>query len=105
MLGQATPRAWLEDGKRIEIERAPTYYGLMNATIDSRSATGRITAEISMPDRSRPTALVVRLRHPQSKPIKSVTLNGRPWADFDNVTESVRIPQPSERRYTIAVAY
>jgi hypothetical protein len=105
LLAQATPRAWLEDGKRIEIERAPTYYGLLNATIESRSASGRINAEVTMPERSRPNALVVRLRHPQGRPMKSVMVNGQPWTDFDSAAESVRIAEPSERRYAITAVY
>ena len=54
LLGQAAPRAWLADGKRIDIERAPTYYGPLGLTIASASASGRISAEITMADRGRP---------------------------------------------------
>jgi hypothetical protein len=105
IVAQATPRAWLEDGKRIEVERAPTYYGTINATLQSQAASGRITADITMPDRSRPRELIVRLRHPQGKPIKSVTVNGKNWTGFDTANEWVRIPQPSDPRYTVVATY
>ncbi|HET8550305.1 MAG TPA: hypothetical protein VFL57_19980, partial [Bryobacteraceae bacterium] len=46
VLGLATPRAWLQDGKTIEVERAPTYYGPLGMRIESRTASGRITATV-----------------------------------------------------------
>ena len=41
VLAQATPRAWLRDGQKIELERVPTYYGALSATIESRAAVRR----------------------------------------------------------------
>ena len=49
LVGQATPRKWLENGKKIEIERAPTYYGDLTATIESRVSAGSIVATILTP--------------------------------------------------------
>ena len=36
VLGQATPRRWLEDGKRIEVKRAPTWFGNIVPTREPR---------------------------------------------------------------------
>lgn len=105
VLGLATPRAWLAEGKKIEIERAPTYYGNLSMTVDSHAASGRITVSITMPERSRPRELLVRLRHPYSKSIRSVSVNGRNWTDFDARKEWVRIAQPVEARYTVVASY
>ena len=41
VLAQATPRAWLRDGQKIELERVPTYYGDISATFESRARLGR----------------------------------------------------------------
>ena len=41
---KGAPRAWLDPGKRIRIERLPTYFGDISFTVESR--TNRITAEI-----------------------------------------------------------
>ena len=105
VLGLAAPRAWLADGKEIRVERAPTYYGTMSMTMASQAGAGRITASITMPDRSRPRELLVRLRHPEGKRIRSVTVNGRAWSDFDAAKEWVRIAQPAEDRYTLTTSY
>jgi hypothetical protein len=105
LLAQATPRAWLADGKKIEIERAPTYYGKMSMTIESHADSGRIVAEIEMPDRKPPTVLLVRFRHPQRKAVRSVTVNGRTWSDFDIQKEWVRIENPNQRHYSISARY
>jgi hypothetical protein len=105
LLGQAAPRAWLADGKKIEVRRAPTYFGPLSMTIDSQAASGRILADIEMPGRGRPGALLVRLRHPENRRIRSVTVNGRNWTDFDPAREWVRIPSPTEARYSVVVRY
>ena len=105
LLGQATPRKWLEDGKKIEIERAPTYYGKMSLTIASQAASNKIVATIKMPDRSHPETLLLRLRHPQARPMRSVTVNGQNWSDFDTQKEWVRIQNPTQPQYKIVAGY
>ncbi|MDT8303582.1 MAG: hypothetical protein RQ760_19030, partial [Sedimentisphaerales bacterium] len=64
LLLQATPRKWLEDGKTIEVERAPTNYGRLSMKINSQAALKKLLAQIDMPDRRHPQILLVRLRHP-----------------------------------------
>jgi hypothetical protein len=105
LLLQATPRKWFQDGKTIEIERAPTYYGRLSLKIESQAAQNKILAQIDMPDRRRPRALLVRFRHPMSKPIKSVAVNGQDWTDFDVKKEWVRIKNPDKTQYSIVAGY
>jgi len=105
LLLQATPRQWLEDGKTIEVERAPTYFGPLSMKIDSAAASNKITATIQMPQRTRPTALLLRLRHPDAKPMRKLTVNGRDWNDYDTRKEWLRIPQPAEAKYSAVVEY
>jgi hypothetical protein len=105
LLLQATPRKWLEDGKTIEIERAPTYYGRLSMKIESQAVSNKILAQIDMPDRRHPNVLIVRLRHPAGKPIKSITVNGRDWTDFDVQKEWLRIDKPNQRAYSIVAHY
>jgi hypothetical protein len=105
VLGMATPRAWLADGKKIVVERAPTYYGDVSMTIESHAANGQIDATVEMPQDDHPKTLLVRLRHPEGKRIRSVTVNGRNWTDFDTAREWVRIPSPSGARYAITATY
>ena len=105
LLAQAAPRAWLGEGKRIVVRDAPTHYGPLSMTITSRTGAGQIEAEIQTPARSRPRAIVLRLRHPQKLPLRSVTVNGRNWTDFDSKSESIRISGASESRYSIVAGY
>jgi hypothetical protein len=105
VIGQATPRAWLRDGQKIEIENAPTYYGPLTATLESRVAAGEIRADVRMPSAARPTFLLVRFRHPDGARMKSVTVNGQQWTDFEAGADWVRIPSPQAQRYEFVVRY
>jgi hypothetical protein len=105
LIGQAIPRAWLQDGKVIEVQRAPTYFGPMSFTMRSESARGIITAEVSLSQRRLPGALLVRFRHPDGKPLRAVTLNGKAWTDFSSEKEWVRIPSPGAGPMTIVATY
>jgi hypothetical protein len=105
LLGQAVPRKWLENDKKIEIERAPTLYGPLSAAFESQVGSGRILATIQMPVRSKPKVLLVRLRHPERKSIRSVTVNGSIWKDFDVSKEWVQVREPVAGKYEIVVRY
>lgn len=105
-LGLATPRAWLEEGKRIDVRNAPTYFGPVSFHVSSGSAARQITATVELAPRSAPPqTLFVRLRHPEQKPVKSVTVNGKAWSNFNLQKEWVVIPHPESRQYTIEAGY
>ena len=102
LIGQATPRAWLADGQRIAVDRAPTYFGPVNLRVHSAAATGSITARIEfLSDRPRPTRIRLRLRHPDKAMLRSVTVNGarmasircRPRMDRDCRSRRTTIPR------------
>lgn len=101
----ATPRKWLESGKTITIENAPTYYGKLSARLESHADTNRIEARIQLAGSDRPKAIVVRFRHPQASPMRSVRVNGNIWTDFDAQKEWVHIAGPAAARYAIEAAY
>lgn len=105
VLAQATPRAWLRDGQTIELDGAPTYYGNVSARIESHAAAGEIRADVRLSSERRPGALHIRFRHPDGKRMRSVTVNGRAWQDFDAAGEWVRVPRPAEEQYVIVVRY
>lgn len=105
LLFQATPRKWLEDDQRIKIERAPTYFGPVSASLNSQVQAGEIESRVTLRGAALPKTLLVRFRHPESKPIKSVTVNNQEWRDFDPAREWVRIPAPKAGRYIIKANY
>jgi hypothetical protein len=113
-LARGTPRAWLEQGKRIALRAAPTYFGRLSYEIVSDVDNGQITATVTMPTRQarpvgnvwrtgadwwgapggpsrQPRQVLLRLRHPKSAPLKAVTVNGKPWTEFDKDKETITL--------------
>jgi hypothetical protein len=88
-LAKATPRHWLEQGKKVAVSRAPTYFGEVSYAIVSDVDHGKITATIAMLSRKTPGSVLLRFRHPKHLPMKSVTINGKPSKDFDAVREVI----------------
>jgi hypothetical protein len=87
------------------VERAPTCYGELSLTVDSHAASGSLTASIETPKRLAMKRLIVRFRHPEAKPMQSVTVNGQAWTSFDARKEWVVIEKPLEPRYVIVTRY
>jgi hypothetical protein len=105
LLLSATPRKWLASGKVVEIERAPTWYGPLSARMESRADAGTISAEVSLAGPGRPRAILIRLRHPEARPMRSVRVNGTEWTAFDTKKEWVRIDNPREALYKVEARY
>jgi hypothetical protein len=103
-LARATPRAWLEQGKKISVKNAPTHFGTLAYEIVSDADNGRITATVEMPSRNPPKEVRLRLRHPKAAPIKSVTVNGKEWKDFDPAKEVVKL-QGVKGTVTVEASY
>jgi hypothetical protein len=90
-LARATPRSWLEQGRRISVANAPTYFGTLAYEIVSDTDHGSITATIELPVRRPVRSLFLRLRHPRAAAIKSVTVNGRRSRAFDPSREVIKL--------------
>jgi hypothetical protein len=60
-----TPRRWLEDGKAIKVERAPTAFGPVSLRIQSRLNQGEVVCEVDMPGRNPARRTLMRLRLPE----------------------------------------
>jgi len=90
-LARATPRAWLEQGKKISVRSAPTFFGAASYEIVSDVDHGRITATVEMPSRRPPQSVLLRFRHPKALPIRSVAVNGKPWSSFRRDKETVEL--------------
>jgi hypothetical protein len=90
-LARGTPRAWLEQGRRISVKNAPTRFGTVAYEIKSDVAHGRIRATVTMPNRDPSVGVLLRFRHPKGSRIKSVLVNGKAWKDFDAAMEIIRL--------------
>jgi hypothetical protein len=90
-LARATPRDWLEQGKRIAVRNAPTHFGPVGYEIVSDVEHGRLVATVTLPSRNPPREVVLVLRHPASAAIAAVKINGKPWIDYDPARGLVRL--------------
>ncbi len=81
-LAAATPRGWLEAGKKIQVQDAPTLFGPISYTIESHLDEGFIDVQVDI-SRDEPIAgLYLRLRTPGQRKIKDITVGGTPAADI-----------------------
>jgi hypothetical protein len=78
--------------RKISVKKVPTHFGTVSYEIVSDTELGKIIASVELPHRTRPKTALLRLRHPQAKVIQRVTVNGKPWQDFDSKTELIRLP-------------
>jgi hypothetical protein len=60
-----TSRRWLEDGKRIVVERAPTAFGPVSVRAESHLASGHVKATVELPRRNAPRQTLLRVRVPE----------------------------------------
>ena len=95
---------WLKGGLTVAVKQAPTRFGPVGYQITSSVDKGFIEASIEPPVRTSPKAIVIRLRHPDGKPIRSVTVNGKPHRDFSPAGEYVRL-KPSADRIVVRAEY
>ena len=96
-LARGTPRAWLEDGRRIAVRRAPSRFGEVGYEIVSHVRERFITVTVDLPERSAAKQVLLRLRHPQAAGLRGVEVQGRRWDRFDAKREVVRLDGLSGR--------
>ncbi len=97
-------RNWLKHGMTVRCQGAPTNFGHAGYEIHSFADRGVIEASINPPTTRPPKRIVLRLRHPHEKPIKSVTVNGKQHNAFDPEAETIDL-QPSDKPITVRVQY
>ncbi|MCC6820464.1 MAG: NPCBM/NEW2 domain-containing protein [Verrucomicrobia subdivision 3 bacterium] len=92
---------WLKDGLSVAVTNAPTRFGRVSYHLTSRAQSGAIEARIEPPTRSTPKAIVLRLRHPEGKRLRTVMVNGQPHNDFDRQKETIRVVPNAVRPITV----
>jgi len=74
-LGRAIPRAWIATGKPISIDGAPTRWGRVDYSLETRGS--QLVAGIRLQEKSVPPKEIhVSFRVPGAKSLRSVTANG-----------------------------
>ena len=108
-LARATPRTWLEHGKRIAVRGAPTRRGKIGFEVFSHIDEGFVEATVDLPAYAaapgqlpfRAGPIKLRLRLPRDLRLQSATVDGKPWKDFDPAEESVTLPEGAKGRIVV----
>ncbi|MBI3880502.1 MAG: hypothetical protein HY301_10640 [Verrucomicrobia bacterium] len=99
-LGFGTSRRWLEDGKQIKIERAPTAFGPVSAKWESKLSSGEVLAQVELPARNAPKKILLRARVPEGWRVTSAEAAGRTLAVDEHGTVDL-----TGRTGTVAVRF
>src|SRR5207253_1283073 len=80
------PRAWLADGKKIEIENAPTSFGRISLQVESKLNAGFVGIRVTPPPRAA-KEMVLRVPLPAGWRVDTVELDGKavPLKDVNSV--------------------
>jgi hypothetical protein len=101
-LGQGVPRAWLQDGKEVGVERGPTRWGPVSYAVRSRVNEGRIDADVVLPP--RPGATVrLRLRLPGAYVAERVEVIDRDDVKLSLEGDLVRFPRATLGKVALRV--
>jgi hypothetical protein len=96
---------WLKDGMTISVANTPTEFGPVSYQITSHVAQGNIETSSEPPKRMPPREIVLRLRHPDGKPIRSVTVNGKPHTALDPQKQAIHIVADTTARLVVRANY
>ncbi len=104
-LNPGTPRYWIEPGNAIRLYQAATTYGKISYEIKNGSEPNSIEANIDLSSLSfDPVKILLFVRAPFEKPMKSVTINGIEWEKWDIDKESIVLPN-EKKNLKINVCY
>ena len=76
-IGKAIPRGWFAQNRPFGLKGVLTPFGRLSVEYTPSPATRTITADIKLSLHTAPKRVSLRFRHPQSKPIRKVTVNGK----------------------------
>ncbi|HBL75592.1 MAG: hypothetical protein A2W90_05215 [Bacteroidetes bacterium GWF2_42_66] len=96
---------WMKDGMVVGVKQAPTAFGEVDYKITSHVKDGYIEAEVTPPVRKKPDTIVIRLRHPDEKKIKSITVNGKDYRDFDAEKDIVCLKGFDGKKITVRATF
>jgi hypothetical protein len=85
----ATPKRWLEDGKEIKVQRAPTAFGPVSVRVQSRLSQGELIADLDLPTRNTPKQTLLRLRLPDGWRLTSAKAGDQPLKLDDRGTADI----------------
>jgi hypothetical protein len=104
-LAKATPRGWLENGKKIAVSGAPTRFGTVGYELKSELAANKVSGTVDLPAAGSQADVRLRVRVPGEKKIKSVRVNGKPWTAFDAAQDVVILGAALRGRISLEIGF
>lgn len=83
-LAQAVPRHWNAPGQKVELMKAPSFFGETGYVTKMDDHGNTMTVRIDYPDRKTDCRILFFARHPERKTIHSVTADGKPFDQFED---------------------
>jgi len=100
-LAFATSQRWLEDGKEIKVERAPTAFGETSFSFRSRLNAGEVLAEFTPPARA-PKQALLRVRVPDGWQVLAARAGEREFKlDAQGTVDVSALREKSALRFTV----
>jgi len=100
-LAKAVPRQWVASGKRISIEQAPTRWGRVSFTLQTKLETGAVVGQVEFAGPNPPAEVYFKLRLPPERKLRSATVNGRPAKLGGPHLDSVIIATGGEKKFEV----
>jgi len=82
----ATSRRWLEDGKQIKVDGAPTAFGPVSVRADSHLSAGKVVVNAKLPTRNAAKRTLLRARVPDGWRVTGASIGGKKLAVDENST-------------------
>jgi len=95
---------WLHQGMHVAGENIPTTFGPVSWRMTSNVERGHVDVEIVLPVSENLKKVIMRVRHPQGKPMQSVMVTGAADYAVDLANECVRV-SPREREIRLRADY
>ncbi len=90
------PRAWMEHGQSIVVDKMCSYFGEFSMRVESQAGHGRIEASVECETDYRPGCVKIRLPHPQGLTAKSVV-----GGEYDPECETVSVESFTGRAHIV----
>ncbi len=104
-LGKGVPRAWLADGKVVDVQRVPTRWGRVGYRLASHWGERRIDAVVTLPADGLAVPTELRLRAPGHAHLREVAVDGRHWSRFDPSAETITLPAGTKGAVAVVARY
>lgn len=96
-IAPATPRKWLAQPEPIGVEDAPSQFGPVTYHLQADPDRTTIRGDVRLDPQRKPSRLLVHIRAPGGRGLRSVMVNGEPWWAFYGDTVIIPDPAPELR--------